>query len=224
MTRYRAIDLVGALLAAAVLAGCETDHKLPLLSPIEQARTYGYSETPRGADAYEVTFLAPSQRSTRFRPELDADANAARTRATDMALWRAAGLAEQRGFKGFHVGQVRSNVEIYREPYYDDPFYGPPWWGPGFGPWGHRFGYPWPPYYGAGAYTNIQPRVSIDVELRNALAAGDYNAADVVAELRRALSAGGRRDRPVAMMRMQNGPRGARAVRSRLVSSRLGFG
>ena len=185
MSRTRAIELLGALLATAVLAGCETGPQLPLLSPIEQARAYGYSETPRGPDAYEVTFVAPSQRSTRFQPELDADADAARTRATDMALWRAAELAEQRGFVGFHVGQVRANVEITRDSYYDDPFYGPPWWGRGFGPWGHRLGYPWPAYYGTSPYTTIQPRVSVDIELRNELAAGDYNAAEVIAELRR---------------------------------------
>jgi hypothetical protein len=132
-----------------------------------------------------VTFIAPNQRSTRFQPERDADAVAARTRATDMALWRAAQLAQERGFTGFRVTQTRADLEIYRDDYYDDPFYGPAW-GPGWGPWrSHRFGYPYyPPYYGPSPYTWIQPRVSIDVQLRNELAPGDYNAADVQAELR----------------------------------------
>src|SRR4051812_42030692 len=66
---WRRLRLVSAIVAVAPLAACETGPKLPLLSPIEQAREYGYSETQRGPDSYEVTYLAPSQRSTRFQPE-----------------------------------------------------------------------------------------------------------------------------------------------------------
>jgi hypothetical protein len=175
---------VAVVLLAATLAACETGPSLPLLSPIEQARTYGYSETAKGPEKVEVTFVAPTQRSTRFQPERDADANAARTRATDMALWRAAQIAQQRGFAGFRVTQTRADTDVYHDDYWDDPFYGPGW-GP-WGPWrGRRFGWPYPYYPSASPYTWVQPRVSLDVELRNELAPGDYKAADVISELRR---------------------------------------
>src|SRR4051812_31509724 len=162
MTPRRFPRLAAALLALS-LAACETAPKLPLLSPIEQAREYGYSETQRGRDTYEVTYVAPSQRSTRYQPERDADANAARTRATDMALWRAAQIAQQHDAPGFRVSQTRAETEIANDEYaYPDPFYGPVW-GPGYG---RRRFYPYPyPYpYPASPFTIIQPRVSLDVE------------------------------------------------------------
>jgi hypothetical protein len=171
---------LAALALAGLLASCASGPQAPLLSPIEEAHSYGYRDAQTGPDSYEVTYLGPSQETLRLSPEADADA--ARTRAADLALWHAAQIAEQRGFLGFRVSQTRSNVDIYVRDY--DPYYGP-YWGPGWG-WPHRWGYPWGyPYpYGPTPYATIQPQVTVDIRLLNDLAPGDYNAADVISELR----------------------------------------
>lgn len=169
---------LAVLALAAMLASCASGPKPPLLSPIEQARGYGYRDAQIGPDTYEVIYLGPSQDTLRLAPEADADA--ARTRATDMALWRAAQIAEQRGFRGFRVSQTRSNTDTYVQDY--DPYYGP-YWGPGWG-WRQRWAYPYPYAFGPTPYATIQPRVTVDMQLRNDLATGDYNAADVISELR----------------------------------------
>ena len=163
-----------------MVASCASGPQPPLLSPIEQTGRYGYRDAQIGPDTYEVTYLGPTQETLRRSPEADADA--ARLRATDMALWRAAQIAEQRGFRGFRVSQTRSNTETYVQDY--EPYYGP-YWGPGWG-WRQRWAYPYPfSYpYGPTPYATIQPRVTVDVQLRNDLVPGDYNAADVITELR----------------------------------------
>jgi hypothetical protein len=184
IVRPRALARRSAFACAAFvmlgLAACETGPQAPLLSPLAQTKRYGYAETQRGPDALEVSYLGPTRRTVRFEPDRAADADAARAQSTDMALWRAAQIAQQRGFLGFRVTQTRSSTDSFADPSYDDPFYGP-WWGP----WrGHRFGYPYPPYPTPSPYATLQPRVSLDVQLRNELAPGDYNAADVIKELR----------------------------------------
>jgi hypothetical protein len=78
------------------------------------------------------------------------------------------------------VSQTRTNTDTYVQDY--DPYYGP-YWGPGWG-WRQRWAYAYPFPYAPTPYATIQPRVTIDVQLRNDLAPGDYNAADVISELR----------------------------------------
>jgi hypothetical protein len=83
---------IAGLALAAMLVSCASGPSPPLLSPLAQARDYGYRDAQIGPDTYEVTYLGPNQETLRLSP--DADADAARTRATDMALWRAAQVAQ----------------------------------------------------------------------------------------------------------------------------------
>ena len=174
---------------AVVLAACETTPRPPLMSPLtETGRAgYGYAERPIDSTTLEVTYVAPYRRSSRFPVERDADAAAARAQAYDLMLWRAAQLAEAKGYPAFRVKQSRSNVDTQIEEYpYPDPWFGPPFFAPRFyrRPY-HYYPYPYYPYAGASTSAYVQARVSADVELVPSAQPGDYVAADVIAQARR---------------------------------------
>jgi hypothetical protein len=165
----------------ALLVACATGPAPPLLSPIEVAHVYGYSERPLGDNRYEISYLGPRRRSLRS-PEAHSETSAAeRTQAFDFALWRAAQIALAQGFAGFRVSNVRTDTSTVVDNDYD-PLYGP---GPyPFRPWGRPWEPSWGPYWAPSPYAYEQTRVTFDVTLLQALGEGDYNAADVIAQLR----------------------------------------
>src|SRR5471030_2381859 len=92
--------LARILALCAALAACQGASRPPLLSPLDQARLYGYSERELAPDRISVTFTGPSHRVVSYVPEApDAETRAARAEATDLAIWRAAAIAQARGFK-----------------------------------------------------------------------------------------------------------------------------
>src|SRR5262245_12333173 len=103
----RRLPLAFVAALSMALTACSSGPQPPLLSPIADAKRYGFSEVQRGPDTLEVTYLGPSRRTVRFEPDRAADAEAARSQSTDMALWRAAQLAQQRSYLGFRVTQTR---------------------------------------------------------------------------------------------------------------------
>jgi hypothetical protein len=181
----RRLALVSLL---CLLAACAAGPQAPLLSPLDVAKRYGYTEATLGPAKIQVTYVGPSRQSSVYASEREPDANAARTQAYDLAVWRAAQIALERGFAGFHVDSSRADIETTYDDPFSDPFYGPfgPPYGPYFGsPFRRRlWGYPgFYPAYNPFAY--IQARVTIDVTLLQALGPGDYVAQDAIAQLRR---------------------------------------
>jgi hypothetical protein len=177
LTRWSGV-LAGMILLA--LAGCETIPPPPLMSSIASTGVYGYSEVQLGEARYDVSYQGQSRRTLRSPESLAATAAAERTQAHDFALWRAAQLALAQGYAGFSASNVRSNVNTVVEDY--DPLYGP-WYGPGF----YRYpywNYPYGPYWAPSPYAFEQTSVTIEIQLRHAVSGGDYNAADVIAQLR----------------------------------------
>jgi hypothetical protein len=178
------------ILLLIVVAGCESTPRPPLMSPIEQGGSYGYSERQIGPQDWEVTYVGPARSTTPFLTQREADNAAARTQAFDFMLWRAAQIAQAQGYAGFRVGQTRSNVDTQIEDYAYDPF-----WGPGYGPWG--WGYPgWGPgwrrrpyfphpYHGRSSAAYLQARLSADIHLVQTTVPGDYLAEDVIRQARR---------------------------------------
>jgi hypothetical protein len=169
-----------AVLLVLGLGGCATGPEYPLLSPIAAARTFGYSEAPIGPDRYLVSYVTPTRIAGFYGGPHAAEANEARTIGYDMAVWRAAQLAQAQGFLGFRVTDRRSDVNIYPNPY--DYDVGPPYWGPYWNRWSPFWG-PYGPYRPFPPRANIVARVSIEVLLLHDLKPGDYNAQDAIRQL-----------------------------------------
>jgi hypothetical protein len=171
----------GLLAIVALVTACTSDPAPPLMSPIEVARSYGYSEVPIGDNRYAVTYTGPSQRTLRSANARQETGAVEHTQAYDFALWRAAQIALAQGFPGFRVGNVRTNVDTLVDDYYD-PFYGPGLsthrylWGPG--PY-------WGPYGAPNPYAYQQTSVTMDVTLLQSLGPGDYDARDTIDQLRK---------------------------------------
>lgn len=172
-----ALALVGVL-----LGGCATGPSYPLLTPVEVARSFGFSDTRLADGRYEVSYVAPALRGFGYRFDQSPTEQQGKSLAYDMAIWRAAQIAQSQGFQGFSVADTKSNADIQqRSAYYDGP------WGPGWGP-GPYWGWHRPPY-GWGDYnppeTSVQVEVKLAVALSNNLKPGDYNAADAIDQLRK---------------------------------------
>ena len=169
---------------ALVLAACAGPAP-PLMSPFQATRNYGYSDEPLGEGRYRITYVGPYQRTLRG-PSAENAANAgASTRAVDFAMWRAAQLATAQDYAGFSASNIQSGIDTVVADYYD-PSFGP-WHGPSFGPgsfpWGPTFAGPywdWAP----DPYAYARATATIDVELKRDPRAGDYDARDVVEQLR----------------------------------------
>jgi hypothetical protein len=173
---------LGGMAAALALTACAGPAP-PLMSPLQVARNYGYSEVPIGDGRYRVSYLAPYYRTLRSPRSEDAASNAARTQALDFALWRAAQIATAQGYSGFSASNVRTDVKTVADDSYD-PIYGP-WYGPGFGPGPNWWGPSWAsPYWGPSPYVFERVEATVEVELKRDPGPGDYDARDVVAQLR----------------------------------------
>ena len=172
---------IALLTVAAALASCETTPPPPPMSPLQVAKYYGYAEMPQGDDRYQVSYVGPNRRSLRSPGAAQENGAAERTMAFDFALWRAAQLAQARGFPGLRVSNVRSDLTNYVEDYYD-PLYSPGFYPLERYPFGPRWG---GPYWGPSPYVYQQATVTIDVQLLRTPEPGDYLAADVTEQLRR---------------------------------------
>jgi len=118
----------GLLLAAAILlavAGCTGKTPPPLVPamvPLSANGDYGYSEAALAPDLYAVTFVSPSL-SAHGDPDqgygLDGDKN----RVAALARWRAAQLAQEKGYAAFRVENETRDADVHVE----DPPAPPPY-------------------------------------------------------------------------------------------------
>src|SRR5579885_3354576 len=114
--RIATVTLATALVAA--LTACQTGPPPPLLSPLEQARRFGYTERDVGPDRVEVGYLEPRRRVAGFAPwPRDSDVQPAREQAFDLATWRVAELALARGKAGFRIVDRKVEVDVQRDPF-----------------------------------------------------------------------------------------------------------
>ena len=175
----RATTTVILALAAAVVAACQTGPARPLMSPYDAADDFGYSTRQLADGRYEVVYQGQSARTWAEREKRAEDIAAARGLAYDLALWRAAELAGEKGFAGFTVEGEESDVEV--EIVEDAPYYGYP--GPAFG--FHHFGAYGPFGYAGPAFRSawLRARVSLTVALTDTVAADVFDAAETAARL-----------------------------------------
>ena len=167
---------VKALWLGLVLTGCTATP--PLLSPLEQAKRYGYSERELAPDRVEVSYQGPRHTLPTGSPTVpEAQVAPVRAEALDLATWRAAALALARGFTGLRVVERQSFVDARPDFLYDAG--------------------PWPTWrytalvYGAPGYAGalavyVQARATITVQLVATPQGDDLDAAETIARLRAA--------------------------------------
>jgi hypothetical protein len=160
------------------------------MTPVDVAHSFGYSDIRLPDGNYEVSYVAPALQGFGYRFDQSPTERQGKSLAFDMAIWRAAQIAQAEGFRGFSVADTKSNSDIQqRAGYYDDPW-GPGWGGGwGGGPyWGGWHRGPWGPnssFYYNPPETSVQVEVKLAVALSNNLKPGDYDAASAIDQLRR---------------------------------------
>ena len=136
----------------------------PLLSPVQDNRgKYGYSQEVIGPKRIEISYYAPTRRVPPGGVYREPFTQPSINLAADLALWRAAQIARERGDPRFTVVRRRSDVVVdrYRGGFHRDPFFGAPFpryypYQRGFG-FGYPYGYPFP-YYSYQSFTYEPPR------------------------------------------------------------------
>jgi hypothetical protein len=155
-----------------VVAGCTPAPPRPAMVAQSDVVTYGYSETDLREGRLEVSYETPVLRTSTGQASRQEDIEAEKRRAYDLALWRAAQIAVERGYERIVIESTSSDtdVEIEEDPYYDYPGYWPGWYGGyGYGGWPHgyygRYGYsPFayaPPHYRRYAYLQVTVTLTV---------------------------------------------------------------
>jgi hypothetical protein len=140
--------VLAALLGALALGACTTPAPpKPAMVPLGQTGDFGYSAHDLDANRIEVTYIGASVKvptdASRNAPAVQAEL--AKTR--DLALWRAAQIADERGMAAMKIEKESSDTDVnVRRDYVQRPYpfgygyggfccgyrhygyYGSPWW------------------------------------------------------------------------------------------------
>lgn len=130
---------------------------------------YGYTDRALSDGRIEVVYTTPVLRTSASTLARDDDIEAEKKRAYDLALWRAAQIAIERGYARIVVDTSHSDAEVeVDENLY--PGYGSPWSG-GYGyygggwpdPYGYRYSpfFYAPPYYRSFAYMQVTVTLTV---------------------------------------------------------------
>ena len=109
------------------LAACTTPPR-PAMVPLGSSGDFGYSARDLGPDRIEVSYRGDAVAVSPYRPREDGRAKAELDLAHDLALWRAAQIALDRGKAGLKIEFENrdSDVVVQQRTYYRaDPFYDP---------------------------------------------------------------------------------------------------
>lgn len=142
--------IIATLAAGAILAGCASPAPpKPAMVPLGQTGDFGYSERDLGNDRIEVTYTGAAVRVSVGATRNDAKVQAELAKTHDLALWRAAQIADQRGMAAIKIDKETRDTDVqvtrqlvpsaapfgygpywnhygyYGRPnwFYDDPFY-----------------------------------------------------------------------------------------------------
>jgi hypothetical protein len=133
------------LMALLLFEGCASQPPRPAMVPQVQPDGFGYSETRLADDRYEVRYVTPDVPLPVDDTRRLAALTAGKQRAYDLALWRAAQVARDRGYGALTVEQDHRDADVtFRRETVPvaGGVYGPyPGWGYG-APYGYRrFGF-----------------------------------------------------------------------------------
>jgi hypothetical protein len=182
----RWIAIAGMIALSALTGACAESRKpaVAAMVPLSTNGVFGYSDKMVAPDLYEVTYVSPRLRAA-SDPDADHGLAGEKQRVYDLALWRAAQLAQERGFPAFQVQHESRDVDVTvrRDPLY--PAYPPPLF------WGRRcwdcdwpFGY-WPYYYDYPTYrTRATGRITVNLTVKM-LAEATADSLDTAATVER---------------------------------------
>lgn len=138
-----------ALLFGLALAACATPAPpRPAMQPLSVAGNFGYSERNTDADTIEVTYRGAAVQISSRAPRSDSRVIAEKEKVHDLALLRAARIAQARGFPALRIVGEKASSDIDVQSYPRcrvAPFWGAPgFWGHGYPyGYGYRHGYGW---------------------------------------------------------------------------------
>lgn len=138
------IRIGAAVVAAVILAACTTPPPpKPAMVPLGQSGDFGYAAHDLDAGRIEVTYTGAVVRVPADATREDAKVKAELAKTYDLALWRAAQIAEERGMAAIKIEkEVRdTDIQVFRQlvprssplgyrPYYWNHYgyYGRPSW------------------------------------------------------------------------------------------------
>ncbi|WP_395020229.1 CC0125/CC1285 family lipoprotein [Dongia sp.] len=102
----------------------------PAMVALGTSGDFGYSSKDLGPDRVEVTYRGDAVLVDVSNPREDVRTKMELDKAHDLALWRAAQIAQERGQAAFKIDNERRNsdIEVQRRTYYrPSPFYDPFW-------------------------------------------------------------------------------------------------
>lgn len=126
------MKLAAAALAVLLLAACTTPVPKPAMVPLGQTGNFGYSERDLGNDRIEVTYTGADIRVSSSQGKDDSRVKAEHAKIYDLALWRAAQIADQRGMAAMKVENEARDTDVQVTRQYVQrvaPFGWGPYWG-----------------------------------------------------------------------------------------------
>lgn len=163
------------------LGACQTVPPVPrppLYSSIESARDFGYADRKLSGSTYEVTYIGPSDTVPSETLAREARVKADNAIAEDMALWRSADLAVEKGYPAFRITDRHSETQITvrNDDYYYDPYYYGSFGYYGYyGPYYHPYGY-YDSGYGRSSQAQVKVVLTIDLVRKMGKGAIDADA------------------------------------------------
>jgi hypothetical protein len=188
MFMWRCLTIAGIVVLGALTTACTQNRKPPVAAMVPQTTNgvFGYSDKMVAPDLYEVAYVSPRLRATQDADDAHGLAGE-KQRVYDLALWRAAQLAQEKGFPAFQVQHESRDVDVTvrRDPVYYPPppiFFGPCRWDCGW-PYGY-----WPYPYDYSYRTRAAGRITVNLTVKmQAKATGDsLDTAATIERLRRA--------------------------------------
>jgi hypothetical protein len=182
-----------------LLAACTTPAPpKPAMVPLGAGGDFGYSSKDLSPDRVEVTYRGDAVKVDASNPRDDSRTKAELDKARDLALWRAAQIANERGKAGFKIENENrdSDVEVQRRSYYrPSPFYDP-FWDPYDDPFYPRYRRPyfyddWPYQYQQVRSATARAEITLTVVLYQSYdpkVAGMMSTAETIAKLKAARS------------------------------------
>src|SRR5262245_3731262 len=116
------------VLALLAVAACSAATPRPAMVQQSDEVRYGYSDRELSDGRFEVIYETPVLRTSASTLSREDDIEAEKKRAYDLALWRAAQIALERGYDRILVDQSHSDAEVEIDenlyPGYGSGFYG----------------------------------------------------------------------------------------------------